>query len=98
MDSMRIVGFYQLAPYKGFTFMTLESTPGIPADVDKPHYDLKKHYDNMTKIATHVSAHPKKGQDEGPLFLVESNAAMIDLMMKHVEVVTVLGKQPPSRK
>ncbi|HKZ47277.1 MAG TPA: hypothetical protein VJ397_00660 [Thermoplasmata archaeon] len=85
MDSQRIPGFIQLAPYKGFTLMTLETTPGVSAGVDGPDYDLKKNHDNLLKIAMHALAHPQKGVEIGDLYLNQSNAAMMDLMIKAVD-------------
>lgn len=85
MDSMRLAGFVQLAPYKGHTLMTIESTPGIPANVDKPYYDFKDYHDVFATLAGHVLAHPQTGPEIGQLYLNQSNAAMMDLMTKAVD-------------
>lgn len=85
IDSMRIPGFVQLSPYKGHTLMTLESTPAIGANVDRPGYDFKDYHDVFFTLAAHVIAHPQPGPDAGNVFLNESNAAMIGLMTKAVD-------------
>lgn len=94
MDSQRLSGFVQLAPYKGHTLMTLESTPGLRAAVDRPYYDLKDHHDALLKVAIHVLAHPQPGEEIGQLFLTESNAAMMDLMIKHVGAAAATASAP----
>jgi len=86
MDSMRIPGFVQLAPYKGHTLMTAESTPGIGANVDKPLYDFKDLHEVFFTLAAHVIAHPMPGPDVGNLYLNQGNAALMDLMTKAVNV------------
>lgn len=94
MDSMRIPGFVQLAPYKGHTLMTLESTPGVSAGVDNPHYDFKDFHEVFFTLAAHVMAHPQKGPDVGQLYLNQSNAAMLNLMTKVVDAAS--GPAPPA--
>jgi len=96
MDSMRIPGFVQLAPYKGYTVMTLESTPAVDAAINAPRYDLKKHHDNMLKIATHALAHPQKGQEVGELYLIQSNAAMMDMMIRGIDEALGAASQTPA--
>lgn len=85
MDSQRLSGFIQLAPYKGRTLMTLQSAPGFAADVNRPRYDWKDFHDAFLKIAMHAMAHPQAGEEIGQLFLNESNAVMMDLMTKQVD-------------
>jgi len=84
MDSMRTAGFVQLAPYRGHTLITLESTPGIGSNVDRPLYDFKDYHDVFFTLAAHVMARPQKGPDVGDLYLNQNNAAMMDLMTKAV--------------
>ncbi len=96
MDSMRIPGFVQLAPYKGFTVITLESTPAVNAAVNRPRYDLKKHHDNLLKIATHALAHPQKGEEVGQLYLNQGNAAMMDLMVRGIDEATGTASEASS--
>ena len=98
IDSLRPTGMLQLAPYKGHTLMTLETTPGFAADVNRPRYDFKTFHDAFLKIALHALAHPQRGEDVGQLFLNQSNAAMMDLMIKQADraLQTTAGAPPPT--
>lgn len=89
MDSNRLAGFVQLAPYKGSTLMTIESTPAIGANVDKPKYDWKDYHGILATIGGYVKAHGKAGaEDVGQLYLNEANAAMMDLMIKQANAAS----------
>jgi hypothetical protein len=95
IDSMRPTGFLQLAPYKGHTLMTIESAPGFAADVDRPRYDFKQFHDAFLTVARHATAHPQRGEEIGQLYLNESNASMMDLMVKQVDGAVPKGAPPP---
>jgi hypothetical protein len=85
MDTGRLIGFMQLAPYKGHTVITMQTAPGARANLNRPHYDLRKHYENMLKIAAKVSAHPQAGEEVGQQFLLPANAAMMDLIVRQID-------------
>jgi len=95
MDSLRLSGFFQLAPYKGYTLMTIESAPGFGADIDQPRYDFKDFHDAFLKVAIHAMAHPQSGPEVGELFLNQANAAMMDLMVKQVDRTVQKAQAPP---
>jgi len=96
IDSIRPVGMIQLAPYKGHALMTLETTPSFAADVNRPRYKFKDFHDAFLKIGLHAKAHPQKGEEVGQLFLNESNAAMMDVMIRQVDKATGTAPSPPA--
>jgi hypothetical protein len=93
IDIGRPMGFMQLAPYKGHTVITMQTAPGARANVNRPHYDLDRHYENMLKIASQVVSHPKAGEEIGEQMLTQANAAMMDLMVKQIDAAAG-GAQP----
>lgn len=85
VDSLRLIGLTQLAPYHGQTLLTMESAPDGRSAPNRPYYLLRRLYDGMLALASRIVAHPERGEDVGQLFIGPSNAAMMELMMKTID-------------
>lgn len=79
------IGLTQLAPYKGYTVMTRQAPPANGAGDNRPVYDFRVTHDHFLVIASFIAQHGRAGEEVGQQVVFQSNAAMMELLYKHVE-------------